>query len=112
MLTPEQVIVTKAAFDSVFRSCGTYDLEVIGTDHSKAILHMTADYVGYLAWRAVRSHRRYRNKEMNVRRHLATFYKADYALAALIHLMGMDELRTTSPQTLRIIKRFLEHDSL
>ena len=112
MLTPEQVIVTKAAFDSVFRSCDRYQLEVIGTDHSKAILHMTADYVGYLAWRAVRSHRRYRNKEMNVRRHLATFYKADYALAALIHLMGMDELRTTSPQTLRIIKRFLEHDSL
>lgn len=112
MLTPEELQATKAAFDSVFRPCGTYELEPIGSCHERAVLHMVADYIGYLAWRAIRSHRYYRNRKMNLRRHLSIYYKADYALAALIHLMGMEELRTASPQTLGVIKRFLEIDSI
>jgi hypothetical protein len=110
MLTPEELLVAKTTFDSIFRSCGGYRVEPIGATYDRTILHMAAEYVAYLSWRAIRSHRHYRNKQLNLRRHLSTYYKADYALAALLRLMGMEELRTASPQTLRVIKRFLEID--
>jgi hypothetical protein len=110
MLTPEELLAAKTAFDSIFRSCGAYRLEPMGSTYDRTILHTAAEYVAYLSWRAIRSYRYYRNKQMNLRRHLSTYYKADHALAALLQLMGMEELRTASPQTLRVIKRFLEID--
>jgi hypothetical protein len=113
MLTPEEIQVKKAAFDAIFQSREENQYEAkITHEQDPALFLVAADYVGYLAWRAIRSKIRYNRREMNVLRHMRTFRKAECALAALILAMGMDQLRTASPDTLRLIRRFLEMDDL
>jgi len=113
-LTDDQIMERKQAYDDVtieddsaifFRE-SFYNLSPNEVD-------LVTDYIGYLAYRALRLKQKYNNKTASILKYMKAYDMASEAMAALIKSIGMDAFNTlTNKNAHRMMERFLRTEDL
>lgn len=76
-------------------------------------LDLVADYIGYLAYRALRLKQKYNNKSATILKYMKAYDMASQAMAALIKTIGMDAFNAlTNKNAHRMMERFLRTEDL